>query len=216
MKAYLSPSLQEHNVGVGDFGTEMERAFQVADLVDAYLVAAGVETRTSKTAWSGLESNVLLAKVVADSNAFGADVHVCMHTNAGPPDADGTLVLYYPGSSKGYKLASKIYGRLKDVSPGSDLGLRTSPLFYETRKANAPVAYIEAVFHTNKVEAEDYVFARKLYAWAIAAGVLEYFGKPVPVKPLASFRSLRVPVPMRPPWWWRHLQKYMQRVAATG
>jgi len=216
MKIYLSPSLQEHNVGVGDFGTEMHRAFQVTGLTATYLVNAGHKVRTSLQPWSELEASALLAKVVNDSNAWGADVHVCLHTNAGPPAADGTLVLHYPGSAKGKRLAECVYKRLAAVSPGSDLGVASEPVFYETRKANAVVAYVEACYHTNAVEARDYVFARKLYAWAIAAGVLEYFGEAVPVKPVASFESIRVPRPLREPAWWADLEAYLQRAEKTG
>lgn len=216
MKVYLSPSLQEQNIGVGDFGTEMSRAFQVANLVVPYLQAANIPVRMSKKEWCTLESGALLKKVVDDSNAWGADVHVCMHTNAAGPDADGTLILHYPGSVKGLKLAGLIYKYLAPISPGTDYGLATSPLFYETKYAKAVVAYVEAVFHTNPVEAKDYVFARKLYAWAIAAGILEYAGKPVPVKPVGSFQYIKVPLPLRKPAWWKYLEAYLARVKKTG
>jgi len=216
MKVYLSPSLQDQNVGVGDFGIEMTRAFQVANLVATYLKAQNIPVRMSQRAWSALPSGELLAKVVADSNTWGSDVHVCLHTNAGPPDADGTMVLHYPGSAKGLRLAGLIYKYLAPISPGTDYGLRTTPLFYETKNVHGVVAYVEAAFHSNPAEAKDYVFARKLYAWAIAAGILEYAGKTVPVKPLASFEFLRVPIPMRPPLWWKALLAYLARVKKTG
>jgi len=216
MKVYLSPSLQEQNVGVGDFGVEMTRAYQVANLVAPYLLAQNIPVRMPREDWCKLSANVLLAKVVADSNDWGSTVHVCLHTNAGPPEADGTFILHYPGSAKGLKLAGLIYKYLAPISPGTDYGLATSPLFYETKNANAVVAYVEAAFHSNPAEAKDYVFARKLYAWAIAAGILEYAGKPVPVKPLASFQFLKVPIPMRLPAWWKYLLAYLARVKKTG
>jgi len=216
MKVYLSPSLQEQNIGVGDFGSEMSRAFQVATLVKGYLEPAGITVRTSKPEWCKLPSSELLAQVVADSNNFGATLHVCLHTNAGGVMDDGTLVMHYPGSAKGLKLAGLIYKRLAPISPGTDYGLVSQPVFYETRKANAVVVYVEAAFHTNPAEAKDYVFARKLYAWAIAAGILEYAGKPVPVKPVASFQYLKVPIPMRKPAWWKYLEAYLARVKKTG
>ena len=216
-KVYLSPSMQEDNKGVGEFGSEMLRAYQVARLVEDYLTPKGCRVRLPDKAWATLAPSTTLAKVTNDSNEWRASVHVCLHTNAASdPKVGGTGIWHHPESDAGHRLATLIYKRLAVVSPGEDKGLFHNPVFYETSHAHAPVAYIEAVFHTNPAEAKDYVFARKLYAWAIAAGILEFLDLDVPVKPLASFQKIVVPVPMRPAPWWGELQDYLARVDKTG
>ncbi|MCJ7795854.1 MAG: N-acetylmuramoyl-L-alanine amidase [Thermoleophilia bacterium] len=179
-KVYLSPSLQEHNIGLGKYGTEMDRMRQVANAARARLEAAGVIVKVPPRSWAFLDPNVSLAKVVADSNAFGPALHICIHSNAGPKGADGTLTFYMPGSVKGKKIATLIQNRVAPVSPGSDPGLATSPVFYETRAANAPVAYLELAFHTDYKDAESVISHHGAYGRAIANACLEYLGIPQP------------------------------------
>jgi len=176
-KVYLSPSGQIHNVGVGDYGTEEARCHKVAELTRAILEKAGVKVSMTPRYWnSTLSDNEWLRRVVARSNSFGADVHVAIHTNAGGRGSDGTDAWYYPGSVKGRKLTEAVYSRVAKVSPGSDGGLHTSPVFYETRYANASVCYIELAFHTNKADAASVANHPERYAEAIASGILAYFG----------------------------------------
>ena len=175
-KVYLSVSLQEHNVGVGNYGTEMGRMRQVGMAAQARLVDAGVTVKLPPKAWAYLDPNTSMAKVVADSNAFKPDLHICIHSNAGSKGADGTLTFYYPGSVKGRKIASLIQNRVAPLSPGTDAGLLTSPVFYETRAANAPVAYLELAFHTDYADAKSVVEHYGAYGRAIANACLAYLG----------------------------------------
>jgi hypothetical protein len=183
-KVYLSPSGQIHNVGVGNYGTEEARCRKVAELAAKILKAAGVQVDMTPRSWnSTLADSTWLNRVVGRSNAFGAHAHIAIHTNAGGRTSDGTDAWHYPGSAKGKKLTEAIYTRVARVSPGSDGGIHTSPVFYETKAARAPVCYLEMAFHTNKADAASIVARPHLYAEAIAAGILEYLGvkaKPAP------------------------------------
>jgi len=190
-KVYLSPSGQIHNVGVGSYGTEEARCRKVAELVAAILEKAGVKVSMTPRYWNSTLSDAeWLRRVVARSNSFGADAHIAIHTNAGPRGADGTDAWYYPGSVKGRKLTEAIYSRVAKVSPGSDGGLHTSPVFYETKAAKAPVCYIELAFHTDKDDAASVANHPEQYAEAIAGGILAYFGvkaeTPAPETPKPS------------------------------
>lgn len=105
-KVYLSPSNQEHNAGVGKYTTEEKRMHALAKMVAPLLKARGFQTRKSVETWE-------MAQVVADSNRWGADIHVCIHTNAG--GGDGTVAFY--GSERGKKLTSAIYKQVAPLSP---------------------------------------------------------------------------------------------------
>ena len=232
MKVYLSPSGQIHNVGTGDYGTEEARCRKVAELTAAFLKAAGVAVDMTPRVWnSTLADNDWLYRVVARSNAFGADVHVAIHTNAGGKGANGTDAWYYPGSASGKRLTEAIYKRVAAVSPGSDGGLHTSPVFYETRAADAPVCYIELAFHSDPADAKSVSQHPELYAKAIAEGILEYGGivsKPAPVKvdyrelkqamlSYALLNGLRVSgwerITILSPGWGKHAQQLAWRVS---
>lgn len=198
-KVYLSPSGQIHNVGVGNYGTEEARCRKVAELTAKILKAAGVAVDMTPRAWnSTLADSTWLNRVVTRSNAFGADAHIAIHTNAGPRGSDGTDAWHYPGSVKGAKLTKAIYSRAAKVSPGSDGGIHTSPIFYETRYAKAPVCYIELAFHTDKADAASVSGHPDLYAEAIAAGILEYLGVKAKAAEPAKSTTALVPGSLRP------------------
>jgi N-acetylmuramoyl-L-alanine amidase len=221
MKVYLSPSQQFRNIGVGSYGSEAKRCQAIADLTAKRLRAAGVPVKQTPRSWQGIEGNAWLGKVVAASNSFGADAHVAIHTNAGGGSADGTDAWHFPGSAKGKRLTQEIYKRVAPVSPGSDGGIHTNPVFYETRAARAPVCYIELAFHTNKADAASIVTQPQRYADAIADGILAYLGvkpkpapKPKPQEP-ATKGVVDVPVPNVPsakkPAWWGPMMRWVKK-----
>jgi len=182
MKVYLSPSQQIHNKGVGDYGTEAERCQDIATRAGKLLRAAGVSVKQTPKSWEQYSGDTWLSKVAAASNAFGADAHVCIHTNAGRASARGTDAWHYPGSAKGKALAKAIYDRVVRVS-GKGRGIHTEPVFYETRAAKAPVCYIELIFHTNKDDVKLVIERPDAFARAIAEGILEYGGIRAPATP---------------------------------
>jgi N-acetylmuramoyl-L-alanine amidase len=194
--------LQEHNVGVGDYGTEMDRMRQVANAARQRLEARGVAVRMSPKCWAYLDPNDTLYRVVKHSNEWGADLHICIHSNAGPKGADGTMTMYYPGSVEGRRIATLIQNRVAPLSPGSDIGLVTYPVFYETRAAKAPVAYLELAFHTNYADAQSVIDHHTAYGRAIAEACLVYLARrpKVPAAP-----AVKPAKPAKPAWWrkWR-------------
>lgn len=223
MKVYLSPSQQIHNKGVGSYGTEAKRCQDIADRAAGLLRAAGVTVKVTPREWERYQGNDWLAKVVAASNAFGANVHVAIHTNAGPSSAAGCDAWHFPGSTRGRQLTQAIYRRVARIVPGGGRGIRTQPVFYETRAARAPVCYIELGFHTNRADAAHIAKNPDLYAKAIADGVCEYLGvRAMPQARLASGelqpvsgKAVRVPVPDAPtakkPTWWGPMMKWVKK-----
>ena len=72
---YISPSLQDWNVGYGMYGTEEQRMNQIADIVQYELGRHGVTT------WRN-SPDMTLQQAVAESNRLEPDVHVALHSNA--------------------------------------------------------------------------------------------------------------------------------------
>ena len=82
---YISPSVQEWNVGYGNYGTEEQRMNLIADVVDYELKRHGLSTdRNSR--------DMTLAEVVRDSNSVNPKVHVAIHSNASNGQARGAEV----------------------------------------------------------------------------------------------------------------------------
>lgn len=190
MRIYLSPSQQEANIGVGAYGSESARCQDIADRVRKRLVAAGVEVKQTPRSWEPLGGTEWLAKVVAASNAYGADAHVCIHTNAASSGAThGTDAWHFPGSEKGKALTEAIYPRVVSVS-GYGRGIHTSPVFYETEHAAAPVAYMELIYHTNRDDVALVIEHPDDFAQAIAEGIAAWAGielaAPEPVEELVT------------------------------
>lgn len=203
-KVYLSPSNQEHNAGKGSYGTEEEQMHRLARMVASRLRRHDILVRKSVESWD-------MPRVVADSNQWGADIHVCIHTNAG--GGDGTVAFY--GSAAGLKLTKAIYKYVAPLSPGSDEGIRQWGGLYEIAYSHAPCAYLELFFHDNSKEVAAYLRAVMAYADAIAHGICDYLGvewhqdkpRPIPV----TDKVLKVPVPVKKTSWWSKLTRYMKR-----
>lgn len=79
---------------------ECDVAKNIADLVEKYLVTAGVEVI------GNLQSDSLY-EVVQSSNNLGADVFISIHCNAFNEMANGTEVWHYHTSKYGKKLAER-------------------------------------------------------------------------------------------------------------
>lgn len=165
LKVYLSPSQQPDNIGVGDYGDEQGVMRRVAFIAAARL--SFMDNVGVAVARSGLS----LPQVVAESNTWGAGVHVCLHSNASVRhDAVGCEVFYCPGSTVGERLARRVYGDLSRANPHG--GRRCEPTgFYELKWTDAPAVYLELGFHDNAEEAKwirrDAVHIAKLIAAAV-------------------------------------------------
>ena len=165
---YLSPSLQEFNTGVGDYGTEEERMNQVADVVQRELTNAGITVYRNSPEMS-------LAQAVADSNRRGPDVHVAIHSNASATgQARGPEVYVYSRSSPAYPLAQLMYASLEAISPTPGLGVRVNPNLYELRRTRAPAVLAEVAFHDNPQDAQWIISNIEGIGKAIAGSVIEF------------------------------------------
>ena len=73
------------------------------------------------------------------SDTFGADLHVCIHTNACDGNVSGTRMFCYDTSGKGMKACKAIFGVPASLTPGKSENISVNPQLYEIRVPNAPL-----------------------------------------------------------------------------
>ena len=172
---YLSPSLQEHNKGVGSYGTEEKRMNEIADVVELELERHGLAVFRNKEEFT-------LQEAVADSNKKNPQLHIAIHSNAGGAGkARGCEVFCHKLGTDGEKLAKSIYANLSAITPSADRGVKEGQNYYgvgkplyETAKTTAVAALIEVAFHDNEEDAKWIVANIKPIGLAIAKGILSY------------------------------------------
>lgn len=168
-KVYLSPSVQQFNIGYGNFGSEEYRMNQIADAVERHLCAKKDQITIYRNS-----PNMTLAEVVADSNAKRPDIHVAIHSNASDKhDARGAMGFAYKKGTKGDALAQDVYNEVNKISPAKGHGVIYSTQLYELRRTVAPATLIEVAFHDNPEDAEFMMNNIDNIGGAIAKGILK-------------------------------------------
>ena len=110
-KVYLSPSCQYDNAYAYGNTTEAAQCIKIAKACKTALERCGISVKRP--------SDNSLVNRCAESDKWGADLHVPIHTNAFNKKTTGTRVYYYDGSTKGYNAAKAIYGVLAPFTPGT-------------------------------------------------------------------------------------------------
>ena len=170
-KIYLSPSNQINNLYAYGSTNEAVQCRKIAAACKAVLEICGFEVKTNYT-----DGENAMYNRVAESNAWGADLHVCIHTNAFNGSVSGTRLMAYDLSGKGYQACKAIFNALAPITPGKSENISAYPNLYEIRKVNAPTAYIECEFHDVPSVAKWIVEHTTEIGEAIAKGICNYFG----------------------------------------
>ena len=108
-KIYLSPSNQDGNLYSYGGTNEMEQCNRIAQAAEKHLERNGYSV---KRAPKGQDMN----KSISESNQWGADLHIPIHTNAG--GGSGPLVMVYSKASGNVKYAQPIYDALLAICTG--------------------------------------------------------------------------------------------------
>ena len=139
MKIYLSPSAQPaNNYAAGDTN-EQAQCNRIAEAARLALIRCGFDARKGPEG-QGYKENV------DESNAWGADLHIPIHTNAG--GGAGTVVFVHGGTAKQMQYAKPIYDEVQAASPGmTDYGVRVNSGLYELGYTTATAVYVECEFH---------------------------------------------------------------------
>jgi N-acetylmuramoyl-L-alanine amidase len=192
-KVYLSPSNQTDNRYAYGNTTEAEQCGRIAEACRAALERSGVTVK--------LGHMPSMQEKVRESDAFGAELHVPIHTNAFNGKVTGTRMFCFNQSGEGMKACKAIFARLAPLTPGTSENIRVDASLYEVRAPKAPTAYIECEFHDNAEAAKWIVENTELIGEAIARGICDYFGvtykekeQPKPAEPVATDKLYRVQV----------------------
>ena len=172
VRVYISPSCQTENWYAYGSTTEAIQCRAIAKLTVQALERCGIAALTNVT--DDMDERM------AESNAWGADLHVPIHSNAYNRSAMGTQI-YHDGKSGGVskKACNAIFKVLAPLSPGSSgESTRANAGLYEIRKSNAPTAYIEVAFHDTVTEAKWIINNKAKIAEAICKGICNLSGIP--------------------------------------
>ena len=146
-------------IGVGHGGSDcgaVANGFRESDLnlavakaCYAYLVARGVTVKISRTK----DTSVWLETRIKEANAFGADIALDIHHNAG--GGDGAEVFHTIGGGKGKTLAENILEELKIIGQNSRgtktrLNANGKDYFGFIRQTYMPAVLVECAFVDNK------------------------------------------------------------------
>lgn len=182
-KIYLSPSTQEFNLYING-GNEEEIMNMLADAMEPYLVSSGISfTRNTPEMTAALS--------IVQSNSGDYDLHLALHSNASPPNLEGSLrgsdVYYNPQNPESQRAAVIIADNLKEIYPNpQDVGALSTSFLGEVINVNAPSVLIEVAYHDNAEDADWIKNNLERIAANIVFSLTEYFGipfiEPEPVK----------------------------------
>lgn len=167
-KVFLSPSNQYDNRYAYGDTTEGVQCGKIAEACKVALERNGIEVM--------LMHDESMQEKCQKSNAFGADLHVPIHTNAANGKVSGTRMFCYSASGEGMKACKSIFNVLAPITPGTSENIKVDTSLYEIRVPNAPTAYIEVDFHDNPTAAKWIVENTTLIGETIAKGICNYFG----------------------------------------
>lgn len=176
--------------GATGFGLrECDVAKNISDLVEHYLVSAGVEVI------GNLQSDSL-SEIVNASNNSSADIFISIHCNAFNGSANGTETWYYYSSDNGKNLASCVHNQIVSSLPLNDRGVKgakpgTNGLYVLTN-TDAVSILVETAFIDNENDNALLKNNQDDFARAIARGVTDYIsgGEPQEYNPPAKSSAL--------------------------
>ena len=186
---FLSPSTQENNYYVNG-GTEEQYMNLVCDRVIPYLNASGISyTRNDR--------NQSAAAAIRQANAGNYGLYVAMHSNAAPEGQYGSKrgcdVYYYRYGQNSRRAAQLFAENLRQVYPlPQNVRIVPTTTLGEVSQSRAPAVLLEIGFHDNVSDANWIKSNLDAIAWAVADGIVRYFGLPL-AQPQAP-RSARVNV----------------------
>lgn len=169
-KIYLSPSNQYDNIYSYGNTNEMIQCNKIADYAKTALERCGFTVKKAKQQQEMYTS-------INESNNWGADLHIPIHTNAfNGKVTGGTLVMLYSDNAENNKAGKAILDAVAKISPGSDYSLRYNPELAELNATSAVATYLEVEFHDTQTGAKWIIENVENIGEAIAKGVCNLYG----------------------------------------
>ena len=167
-KIYLSPSEQPENLYAYGDTNEKVQCRRISAVAAEALKRCGFEVIDAT-------ANTLPARC-KESNEWGADLHVPIHTNACNGKATGTRIMCNSLLGKGYKASKAVFAALAPITPGTSENISTASGLYEIKHTNAPCVYIEVDFHDVPNIAKWLIENTEEIGEAICEGICNYYG----------------------------------------
>lgn len=161
-KIYISPSMQKYNAYAAGNTTEAEQCHRIGEYAAAALKRCGFGVKLAPATQTA-EQNV------AESNAWGADYHVCIHTNAASGNARD-VVVFTSDKNTADKCAVGVYNAIDALDGHKSIYGIHPASYYEIKYTNAKCIYIEAEFHDNAELAQWIIANAERIGEAIAEG----------------------------------------------
>lgn len=167
-KIYLSPSSQPANIYKVGNTNEQEQCRKIAAVARDALIRCGFEVK------AGLDGTMYTR--VRESNNWGADAHIPIHTNAFDGKLGGFRGFYYKANGEGHKLVKAIMDAVAPITPGTSDGVKSYADLYEVKNSKGYCAYLELGFHDNATEAQYIIDHTQELGEAICKGVCAHYG----------------------------------------
>lgn len=145
MKIYLSPSTQEANLcRMGD--TEEDHCNEIMDLIEPYLMAAGIEYKRNTRDMTHISSKNA-------SNEYKPDLHYALHSNASDKTVRGHRVYICARGGKAEKFAKILVARQSEIYGSTGQVIVPTTKYTEIFYTDAPAVIDEIAFHDNAEDA---------------------------------------------------------------
>lgn len=176
MKIMLDPG---HNASGADTGAcgnglrEQDISFGIAEALKPLLESAGHSvrlTRPTRDTNLGKTVNESLSRRAQTANAWGAELFISIHCNAGAAAAHGTEVYAYQSGTKAAAYAQRVQKAIVGRLQTADRGVKYNG-YYVLKHTSCPAILVETAFISN---AADSVLLRERqaeFAAAICEGV---------------------------------------------
>lgn len=170
-KIYFSPSDQTRNTYAVGNTTEAIQCRKIALECVKIAERCGFLAKTNTTD----DSEHSMENRVAESNVWGANLHIPIHTNAYNGNVQGTRIFVHKQNEAANKAAKCIMDTLSPITPGNSDSIAPAG-FYEIMYSNSACVYVEVAFHDNAEEAQWIIDNTEEIAEAIVKGICNYYG----------------------------------------
>ncbi len=173
---YLSPSTQEWTEYVTGSGSEEYNMNLLADALEPYLLANGIQYRRNSP-------DMTAASSIREANSGWYDFYLALHSNGAPEgrygQERGIIAFYYPGSSEGQRGAELITEQLRQIYPlPNKVTTRATTTLGEVRQPRFPAVLVEIGYHDNYADATWVEGHMDAIAQQLARALTEFFGLP--------------------------------------
>lgn len=162
MKIYLSPSQQYYNHYAVGGTTEKDQCNRIAKACERALLRCGFDVKRAPV---GTRTD----DAIAASNAWGADLHIPIHTNAG--GGRGCVVFVSKLDERHKKYGQAVYDAVSELTVANEhYGVRTAR-YDEITRSHGLCVYIECEFHDNPTDAQWIIDNTETIGEAICKGI---------------------------------------------